>query len=398
MCARKGGVTAPRGFVASSAEAGIKQAGGLDIGLLAADAVCSVAGTFTTNRIRASCVDWSSKRVSSGRGRAVICNSGNANACTGERGRRDTERMAREVAGRLGIEAAEVCVASTGVIGEPLPMGKLVDAVPGLVSRLSLRGGPGFARAIMTTDTVPKESAVKLDFAGATCAIGGAAKGSGMIHPRMATMLAFVTTDVGVAPRPLQRILSRVVERTFNNLTIDGDTSTNDMVLLMANGASGVSLSTPGEHDTFEKSLYRVCNELCAAIAGDGEGATKRIEIEVRGGKSSRDAKRVAQAVANSSLVKTAIFGNDPNWGRILCAIGYAGAPFSRSRLSVSLAGMPVCRGTEPIRFARGKMRRALQRSCVPVSIDLGLGKGSAVAHTCDLSYDYIRINAEYHT
>jgi glutamate N-acetyltransferase/amino-acid N-acetyltransferase len=276
-------------------------------------------------------------------------------------------------------------------------MEKIVAAIPTLVTSAALGKGTVFAQAIMTTDLTKKECAYSIQTSNGQFSIGGCAKGSGMIHPNMATMLGFITTDAVVDSLLLNRIVKRVVDKTFNNLTVDGDTSTNDMVLVLANGASNVVIDTQTSA-IFEEALFTVCNTLCCKIAEDGEGATKRVEIRVIGGKTYADAKLAAKAVANSNLVKTALFGNDPNWGRILCAVGYSGAQFSKEKLTLSLCGVPVCSHLQPVVFPEKELHNKLKKKVVTIDIDLGQGKHTAIAQTCDLSYDYVKINAEYHT
>jgi len=399
----QGGVTAAAGFAAGAVRAGIKQTAKPshkpDLGIILSSGPCTAAGAFTTNAVRAACIDWDRALVPASDIRAVVCNSGNANACTGTQGARDTAEMAALVATLCGAEPSQVLVSSTGVIGRPMPMDRLRASVPLLDAALDHTrvGGDAFAHAIMTTDTARKQSARRVNHGTRSYVVGGCAKGSGMIHPNMATMLAFVTTDAAVAPTVLQKVLLRVVERTFNNLTVDGDTSTNDTVLLLASGASGVRIARP-DVAVFEEALFQVCNDLCAAIAADGEGATKRVEVHVRGGRTYEEARKAAKAVANSNLVKTALFGNDPNWGRILCAVGYSGAAFSEKRIKVSIGTLPVCIALRPVAFRSAKMQKTLRSKVVPIRVDLGLGPHSAIAHTCDLTYEYIRINAEYTT
>ncbi|MBD3322883.1 MAG: bifunctional glutamate N-acetyltransferase/amino-acid acetyltransferase ArgJ [Chitinivibrionales bacterium] len=393
-----GGITAAKGFYANGIRAGLKESGDYDMALVFSRAPCAAAGTFTRNKIRASCVDWCNRLLPADTITALFCNSGNANACTGTEGKRNNEIIAQELAANIDSNMRSVLVASTGVIGRQLPMKKITCRIPQLVQGAAAKNSRLFSRAIMTTDTVPKEYAVQVQAPGGTYRIGGSAKGSGMIHPDMATMLAFITTDAAIDKDVLHHSLKKTVGWTFNNLTVDGDCSTNDMALALANGASGNGITSKKNIGLFEKALFDVCNNLCAKIAGDGEGATKRIEVNVTGGKTCRDAKLAAKAVANSNLVKTALFGNDPNWGRILCAIGYSGARFSKNTLLVSLCKMPVCKGPEPVAFPTGAMHNALRKKVVVIDIDLGLGTSCAVAHTCDLTYDYIKINAEYHT
>ncbi|MFP4416996.1 MAG: bifunctional glutamate N-acetyltransferase/amino-acid acetyltransferase ArgJ [Chitinispirillaceae bacterium] len=394
-----GGVTAARGFMAGGYQAGIKTSGKSDLGILFSEAACTAAGTFTQNTLRAACVDWNSNLLPSDSIHAVCCNSGNANACTGEQGVLDVRSTAEETALLLNTSPDSILVSSTGCIGEFLPMQKLKSGLVPLASSLSTQGGNSFAKAIMTTDTIEKESAVSVRFESGTAIIGGCAKGSGMICPNMATMLCFISTDAAIKASTLQAITSRVVDFTFNNLTVDGDTSTNDMVLVLSNGLSAVQVESASDISLFQDALFEVCNSLCAKIAEDGEGATKRIEVNVTGGKNDQDCKLAAKAIANSNLVKTAIFGNDPNWGRILCAIGYSGAQFSSENLRVSLCGMPVCHNLRPVAFPHEQMLKRLKEKIVIIDVDLGTGgQTCAVAHTCDLTYDYVRINAEYHT
>ena len=395
----KGGVTAASGFSASGIKAGIKTIDVPDLGIIYSKVPCKAAGVFTTNAVRAASVTWSEALLPSENIHAVCCNSGNANACTGNRGKKDVITTAASLASLLKIKKESVLIASTGVIGKFLPVDRVKQSLPESVATLSGKNGRQFATAIMTTDTKEKEYALRVAFSKGVGTIGGCAKGAGMIHPDMATMLAFITTDIDMPAKSLNRILKKVVDMTFNNLTIDGDTSTNDMVLILANGCSGLSIKSKEDITFFEEALFTVCNTLCAKIAEDGEGATKRIEINVTGGKTYTDCKRAAKAVANSNLVKTALFGSDPNWGRILCAVGYSGAQFSRKNSTISLCGIPVYQNMSPAVFRKRQMTTALKKKIVAIDIDLGYNtKTCAVAHTCDLTYDYIKINAEYHT
>jgi glutamate N-acetyltransferase/amino-acid N-acetyltransferase len=394
----EGGVTAPSGFLAWGAAAGIKISGQPDVGIIASKTPCTACGTFTTNKARAACVDYNSSLLPSGSIRAICCNSGNANACTGNRGEKDVRATAAEVALHIKCRPAEVLAASTGVIGHFLPMDKLKTGIKACCSSLSCSGGGSFTRAIMTTDLVPKEYAVKVRLSGGDVVIGGCAKGSGMICPNMATMLCFITTDAKLSHSSFNTMLKKTVNETFNNLTVDGDMSTNDMVLALANGSSGVNIKTSADMELFGKALFEVCNSLCAKIAADGEGATKRVEIRVTGGKTFKDCKKAAGAVANSNLVKTAIFGNDPNWGRILCAVGYSGASFEKSRIVVKLCNTKVFAGMRPCKFDAAKLSGKMRSKLVSIDIDLGEGSNCAIAQTCDLTYDYIKINADYHT
>ena len=393
----KGGITNASGFSAGGAKAGIKVTGKPDLALVYSKTPCSAAGTFTTNAIRASSVDWCSDLLPSKKIHAIFCNSGCANACTGDKGKDDTKTMATIAADQLGIDPKTVLVASTGVIGKFLPLDKMSKVLPGLTKSLTTKGGQAFSQAIMTTDLVKKESAVKVTTKKGSYIIGGCCKGSGMIHPNMATMLAFITSDASIDSKTLNAMIKRVVNRTFNNLTVDGDTSTNDMVLVLANGESEVVIDKE-EAENFEEALFTICNDLCKQIAADGEGATKRVEINVTGAKTEIDARKAAKAVANSNLTKCALFGNDPNWGRIACAVGYSGSPFSDEKMTINLCGVTVFKNLQPVTFPQKKVHNLMKKKVVTIDIDLGLGDKSAIAHTCDFSYDYVKINAEYHT
>jgi len=403
ITAVKGGVTAAEGFSAAGVKAGIKASKKPDLAAVASDRGASAAGTFTRNAIRASSVMRCENLLPTGGIRAILCNSGCANACTGKQGVKDTDATAALFAKAVGIMPKHVLTASTGVIGKFLPMDKIAAAMPSLVKALSPTGGSAFSKAIMTTDLAQKESAVKVAYGKQTFTIGGTVKGSGMIHPNMATMLCFITTDAAITPAVLNGVLKSVVDKTFNNLTVDGDTSTNDMVLVMANGASGAEVKghiagDKGMLNAFEEGLFAVCNDLCKQIAADGEGATKRVEINVTGARNEAEAKAAAKAVAASNLTKCAIFGNDPNWGRIACAVGYSGAKFSEIRMSIKLCGIEVFRNLQPVKFDEKKAHTLMKKKVVVIDIDLGVGNKAATAHTCDFSYDYVKINAEYRT
>jgi glutamate N-acetyltransferase/amino-acid N-acetyltransferase len=396
-----GGVTTAQGFCAGSYTAGIKSSKKPDSAMIVSALSCSAAGAYTTNAVRASSVDWCNQVLPSNGIKAIFANSGNANACTGKRGMDDTQKIATKISRLFGDKKESVLVAATGVIGHFLPMNKIEPAISPLYAKSikpNKNGGSDFAKAIMTTDTKMKECAVKITCGKEVFTIGGCTKGSGMIHPNMATMLAFITTDAAIVPTKLNTLVKYIVDKTFNNLTVDGDTSTNDMVLVLANGASDVEIKSPTLLAAFEKGLYTVCDTLCRKIAEDGEGATKRVEICIAGGKTFIDAKKAAKAIANSNLVKTALFGNDPNWGRIVCAIGYSGAHFSKEKIQVSLCGTKVFKAMRPLVFDAARLSGLMNKSVVNIDVDLGEGKECAVAHTCDLTYDYIKINAEYHT
>jgi glutamate N-acetyltransferase/amino-acid N-acetyltransferase len=397
----KGGVTAAKGYVAAGMKAGIKESGKPDLAIVFTRTPAVGVGMFTTNAIRAASVNWCDEILPSPIVHAIVCNSGCANACTGKRGTLDNAQVALSVSEALGVSRKTVLVASTGVIGEYLPMERIGEAVPKLAAVVSAEGGAAFAEAIMTTDTAKKEAAVRVTCGSAQFIIGAAAKGSGMIHPNMATMLCFITTDANIGTMLLTEIVKRASRHTFNNLTVDGDTSTNDMALVLANGESGMAEITKGTPaaKAFEAGLYTVFSEICKKIAADGEGATKRVEVSVTGGSTEEDARRAAKAVAGSNLVKCALFGNDPNWGRIACAVGYSGAEFSKNRMTIDLCKVRVFENMMPAKFDEKKLSAKLKSSkVVPININLGSGKWDSIAQTCDFSYDYVKINADYRT
>ncbi len=392
----RGGVTAPRGYLAAGVASGIKKKG-LDLAVIFSSQPAAGAAVFTLNRIRAAPVVLSSQQLHLSRGqvRAVLVNSGCANACTGERGMKDALLCARKLASHLDIDPCHVLVASTGVIGTALPIRKVLSGIGQAVCALNSRGGDAAVRAIMTTDTREKTFAVRGRISGSTVRIGGMAKGSGMIHPRLATMLAIITTDAQLSPAYLDKILRRVVERTFNCLTVDGDTSTNDMVVAIANGASGCTVEKRSLA-SFEKGLQRVCEELARSIARDGEGATKLVEIHVKGAASFEDARQVAKSIAHSPLVKTAVYGEEFNWGRILCAAGYSGIAFDPHKVSLSLCGIPIFRNGSPVNANRTRGEKAMRAADLQISLNLAAGTAQAKVWTCDLSRKYVDINASY--
>ncbi len=393
-----GGFTAPIGFSAAGRSAGIKKTHQPDLALLFSEAPFAAAGVFTTNRIWAAPLRVTEEALRRGRVRAVICNSGNANACTGARGLRDARRMADAAARALGISSREVAVASTGVIGLPLPIDEIVGAIPVLARSLSARGSLGAARAIMTTDTVPKEAAVAARIGGKEVTVGGIAKGSGMIHPNMATMLAFLSTDARVTPVILRRILKQAVGRTFNRITVDGDRSTNDMALILANGlAKNGTIDGGRQAAALAEMIEEICKRLALMIVRDAEGTTKFIEITVSGARTPTEAERAAFAVATSPLVKTACFGQDPNWGRIMAALGNAEISLREERIGISIGDAPVVRsGTGLGPDADAKAARQMRKRDIVLDIRLGSGKAQATVWTSDLSTDYVKINAAY--
>jgi glutamate N-acetyltransferase / amino-acid N-acetyltransferase len=396
-----GSVTSPLGFAAGAVNADIKGAGAqkLDLAVLRSTVPAVTVGVFTTNKVCAAPVRYSRRRLADHEAQAVVVNSGNANACTGEQGMRDAERMAALTAERLGVPLPLVQVASTGVIGVPLPMDRLVAGLACVT--WDRDGGHQAAAAIMTTDTFPKELAVRLPIHGRTVTIGGMAKGSGMIHPNMATMLGFLTTDAALERDYAAHLLRRVTEATFNMLSVDGDTSTNDTLLLLANGEAGAPLLGGGdaESDAFAAALHHVAQELTIMLARDGEGATKVIEVHVRGAETVEDARRIAMAVVQSPLVKTAVYGADPNWGRIACAAGYSGAALDQDRLDVTMAGTLLMRHGTPLPFDRNAVAAAIKAAGhVPIVVGVNLGTYEATSWGCDLTEGYVDINGHYTT
>jgi glutamate N-acetyltransferase/amino-acid N-acetyltransferase len=396
------GPTFPEGFVGAAARCGLKTAGD-DVALIVTDSEAAVAGVFTTNRVQASCVRYSRRVVRSGVARAILANAGNANACNGDRGDEDNHTLADWVSRRLNIPPDYVLTASTGVIGHPLPMELMETGVQQAVSDLDRdeRTDLRIAHAIMTTDTRPKLAAAEADSDSwvAPIRFGGVCKGSGMIAPNMATMLAFLTTDVRIPAPLLQEALERAVAVSFNAITVDGDTSTNDMCLLLASGMAGCEISRPGPgFEDFVEGLTRIAVALAKEIARDGEGATKLVEIAVSGAATRANAERIARTIAESPLVKTALFGCDPNWGRLLAAAGRAGVPIDPDRIEARIGDQTVCVDGRGVEFDRDAAHDALAGDEVRIAVDLHLGEECATFYTCDLSYDYVKINAEYHT
>ncbi|HMK43038.1 MAG TPA: bifunctional glutamate N-acetyltransferase/amino-acid acetyltransferase ArgJ [Dissulfurispiraceae bacterium] len=393
------GVHIPAGFRFSTVEAAIKKPGRKDIALILSDTDAVMTGSFTRNAVKAAPVRLDMQRIRSGKGRAIVVNSGNANACTGVRGMKDAEETARSIADSLHLKGTSVYVCSTGVIGTPLPMERILPRLPELASAVGTATFDDVAAAIMTTDTFPKMASIRKKIDGRTVTIAGVCKGAGMICPNMATMLAFLITDAAVEKAALKAALRSAVRKSFNRITIDGDMSTNDTALIMANGAAGnapIRLGTNG-YFVFEAALSHICAELATLIVKDGEGATKLVEIIVKNARTETEAERAAMAIANSMLVKTAIYGNDANWGRLIAAAGYSGSAVDDSRVDISLNGLMVCRNG----MATGRDKEAnelLKNTTVTVVLNLKLGKGTAKVLTCDLTEEYIRINAEYRT
>jgi glutamate N-acetyltransferase / amino-acid N-acetyltransferase len=396
-----GGITAPRGFRAAGISAGIKASKGLDLALLVADAPATAAAVFTTNLAQAAPVIVSREHLQAtgGLARAIVVNSGCANACTGDEGMRDAREMASETARLVGCPVDQVLVASTGVIGVALPMDKIRRSLPDALNALGGGGdrGANAARAIMTTDPFPKEAAARISVGGRDVAIGGMAKGSGMIEPMMATMLGFVTTDAALPAPLLERALREAVDVTFNAITVDGECSTNDCVMLLASGASGATI-TESTYPAFLDGLTAVCRELAIGIVRGGEGATKLVAVHVTGAQSAVDAKRCAKAIANSPLVKTAIHGGDPNWGRLIAVAGRAGVGFDLGRAAVTIGSIVLFRDGKPYDQNAPLAAEYLQGKELDITVHLGVGTESATVWTCDLSADYVRINADYRT
>ena len=393
-----GGVTAPKGFRAAGVACGIKKNDRPDLALLVSDVEAAAAGVVTTNRIKAAPILVDQARLRRGRARAVVINSGCANACTGAPGLDDAKAMTAETARALGLDEADVLVASTGVIGARLPMDRVRGGIARAAAQLSPGGGPAASAAILTTDTVPKEVALRETTGRVSITIGGMAKGSGMIHPQMATMLAFITTDAAVAPRALQTVLKRVTAATFNTIDVDGETSPNDLVLCLAHGQARTSPIVSGPAlARFEALLHLLCERLALLIVRDGEGATKLVTLRVIGAANAAAARRVLLAVARSPLVKTAWHGEDANWGRTLSAIGAAGVPIRPDRIGLRIGPVAVVRGGIGMGVsAEAEAAIILKQREFAVTIDLGQGRAEAVLRTCDLSEDYVRINASY--
>ena len=399
-----GGVCAAKGYTANGIHCGIrKNHSKKDLALILSAVPASAAAVYTTNLVKGAPLTVTKKHLENGIAQAVICNSGNANTCNAN-GIEIAELMSDLTAKELGIQASDVIVASTGVIGQPLCIDPIAAGLPELAAGLSVEGGAAAAQGIMTTDTVMKEIAVEFEVGGKTCYIGGIAKGSGMIHPNMATMLVFITTDAAISPEMLQKALSGDISNTFNMISVDGDTSTNDMVSIMANGMAGNDpITAEGEDFTaFMQALNTVTVDLCRKIAGDGEGATKLLECKVSGAADVATAKTVAKSVICSSLLKAAMFGADANWGRVLCAIGYSGAAVDVNKVDVSFkspAGLlEVCKNGAGIPFSEELAKTVLLEKEIEILVGLNSGEAEATAWGCDLTYDYVKINGDYRT
>ncbi len=405
-----GGVTAPRGYKAAGIIAGLKPSGAPDLALIISEVDAIAAGVFTTTQVRAACVEYCRQRLEAkASARAVLCNAGQANAATGDQGWADAVESARVLGQALNVPSESILLASTGVIGQRIKMEALKAGIPELVAAASEKGGDAAAKAIITTDLVTKSIALEMPAGDRAVRIGGMAKGSGMIHPNMATMLGFVTCDAAVSPPLWQEMLARAVNRSFNQITVDGDTSTNDTVIALANGQSRTpAITNPGpEADKLEAMLTEVCIYLAKAIARDGEGATCLMEVQVSGAPDEASANKIARTIAGSSLVKSAIFGRDPNWGRIAAAAGRAGVKFQQEDLQVKLGDFLMMEKGQPLTYDRNAASQYLRERAageylkddtVLISVSVGSGPARGKAWGCDLSYNYVKINAEYTT
>lgn len=394
----EGGVTAPAGFVAAGVSAGLKRSGKRDVCVLAATAPCPAAGVYTQSATAAPPVLVSRAHTADGMLRAVVVNAGNANACTGDAGMAHARAMASTTASLLGCAPGEVAVCSTGVIGVPLPIERVEAGIHEAVTALDTGTGATAAEAIMTTDTFPKEAAVSVTANGRTFTVGGMAKGSGMIQPNMATMLALLTTDAPLSPDACDALLRHAVSRSFNRITVDSDTSTNDSCILMASGAEGGDELAPGSaaYQAVSAAITEVATDLAKMVVRDGEGATKFVTVTVRGAADERDAETAAFAIANSPLMKCALYGEDANWGRVAMAIGKSGAHVDPAAFEIVFAGITMCRNGTALGFDEEEAARALAEPEIEVLVDLHVGDGEATVWTCDLSHDYVRINGDY--
>jgi glutamate N-acetyltransferase/amino-acid N-acetyltransferase len=393
-------VTLPKGFKAGGIHCGLKKNGKLDLGYIVSDVPAAAAGVYTTNIFQAAPLLVTQESIAKEKKiQAIIVNSGNANSCTGDQGVKDAYEIQKQFASELGIKEHYVAVTSTGVIGEKMPMDKVSSGIKQIMQKEN-EAESKFKEAILTTDLAPKNIGVQINVDGKTISIGGAAKGSGMIHPNMATMLGFVTTDANIDAESLLIALKEVTNQTFNMITVDGDTSTNDMVVVMANGMAGNNLLTSDhpEWNIFVKGLKTVCQELAKKIAKDGEGATKLIEVQVNSASSQSDARAVGKSIISSNLVKTAIYGTDPNWGRIVSAIGYSGVPVEPKLVKVSIGSYVVFENGLPCPINEEEVKQYLEQDYIQIFVELNQGEHSTAAWGCDLTYDYIKINASYRT
>jgi len=394
------GVTFAKGFTAAGVKAGIKKSGNLDVAVIYTKTQAVVAGTFTQNKVAAAPVYVSKEVVATGTAHAIVANAGCANACTGQQGLDDAHKMAQIAADELGVNANDVIVGSTGVIGVNLPMDKLEAGIKDAVANLSVDGSDNAGRAIITTDTHSKSVTCEFELSGKTVRMGAIAKGSGMIRPNMATMLCYITTDIAIDQALLQKAVSGCVEKSFNMISVDGDMSTNDMVIVLANGEANNAKITEenADYQIFFDKLMMLCTEIAKQIAADGEGASKFLTINVRGAKSFADAKTVGMAIANSPLVKTAFFGEDPNWGRVICAVGYSGADMVPEKTVVKFGGITIFANGTGATYDEKALAHVMKQKDIVIDIELNMGQEDATVWSCDLSYEYVKINGEYHT
>ena len=400
----EGGVTAAQGFVAGGIHCGVrKNKSKPDLAMIYSEKPCAAAAVYTQNLVKGAPILVTQKNIADGAAKAVICNSGNANTCNAD-GEEKAQAMCDLTAQALGIAPQDVVVASTGVIGQVLPIEPIAAGIPELVKALSADGSHAAATAIMTTDTIAKEAAAEVEIGGKTVKVGGISKGSGMIHPNMATMLCFVTTDCAISPAMLDKAIHQVTEKTFNMISVDGDTSTNDTFAILANGAAGnPEITAPGpDYDAFAQALEAVCRQLSKLMAGDGEGATKLLICRVDGAADLSMARTVSKRVICSTLFKAAMFGADANWGRVLCAIGYSGAAVDVNKIDVSFRSakgqVDVCQNGAGIPFSEEEASQVLSEHEIEILVHLHLGEASAEAYGCDLTYDYVKINGDYRT
>lgn len=394
------GVTFAKGFTAAGVKAGIKKSGNLDVAVIYTKTQAVVAGTFTQNKVAAAPVYVSKEVVATGTAHAIVANAGCANACTGQQGLDDAHKMAQIAADELGVNADDVIVGSTGVIGVNLPMDKLEAGIKDAVANLSADGSGNAGRAIITTDTHSKSVTCEFELSGKTVRMGAIAKGSGMIRPNMATMLCYITTDIAIDQALLQKAVSGCVEKSFNMISVDGDMSTNDMVIVLANGEANNAkiIEENADYQIFFDKLMMLCTELAKQIAADGEGASKFLTINVKGAKSFADAKTVGMAIANSPLVKTAFFGEDPNWGRVICAVGYSGADMVPEKTVVKFGGITIFANGTGATYDEKALAHVMKKKDIVIDIELNMGQEDATVWSCDLSYEYVKINGEYHT
>lgn len=394
------GVTFAKCFTAAGVKAGIKKSGNLDVAVIYTKTQAVVAGTFTQNKVAAAPVYVSKEVVATGTAHAIVANAGCANACTGQQGLDDAHKMAQIAADELGVNADDVIVGSTGVIGVNLPMDKLEAGIKDAVANLSADGSGNAGRAIITTDTHSKSVTCEFELSGKTVRMGAIAKGSGMIRPNMATMLCYITTDIAIDQALLQKAVSGCVEKSFNMISVDGDMSTNDMVIVLANGEANNAKITEenADYQIFFDKLMMLCTELAKQIAADGEGASKFLTINVKGAKSFADAKTVGMAIANSPLVKTAFFGEDPNWGRVICAVGYSGADMVPEKTVVKFGGITIFANGTGATYDEKALAHVMKEKDIVIDIELNMGQEDATVWSCDLSYEYVKINGEYHT